>query len=66
VTRCQRLTRLIRVGQNGIFAGHDREPCANGTKPGMNPMHREAVGSAGLHLFQELSTLAQKLTVSAP
>jgi hypothetical protein len=28
----------------------------------MNPMHREAVGSADLHLFQELPTLDQQLT----
>ena len=27
----------------------------------MNPMHREADRSAGLHLFQELSTLDQQL-----
>ena len=33
-----------------------------GQKPWMNPMHREATGSAGLHLFQELSTLDQQLT----
>src|SRR5450432_683646 len=26
----------------------------------MNPIHREAVGSARLHLFQELSTLGQQ------
>jgi hypothetical protein len=32
------------------------------TNGGMNPLHREAGRSAGLHLFQELSTLGQQLT----
>ncbi len=30
-------------------------------KPRMNPLHRDADRSAGLHLFQELSTLGQQL-----
>lgn len=38
-----------------------RRDLAVGQKPWMNPMHREATGSAGLHLFQELSTLDQQL-----
>jgi hypothetical protein len=34
--------------------------CAGGEKPRMNPMHRDTDRSAGLHLFQELSTLGQQ------
>jgi hypothetical protein len=34
---------------------------AVGQKPRMNPMHRDVGRSAGLHLFQELSTLGQQL-----
>jgi hypothetical protein len=30
----------------------------------MNPIHREAAGSARLHLFQELSTLGQQLAIA--
>jgi hypothetical protein len=32
------------------------------TSPSDNLMHREAAASAGLHLFQDLSTLGQQLT----
>ena len=31
-----------------------------GKSPPMNPKHRDAICSAGLHLFQELSTLGQQ------
>jgi hypothetical protein len=30
----------------------------------MNPIHREATGSAGLYLFQELSTPGQQFTLT--
>ena len=35
--------------------------CTKGQKPRMNPIHRDADRSAGLHLFQELSTSGQQL-----
>ena len=35
--------------------------CASDKNRRMNPMHRETDRSAGLHVFQELSTLGQQL-----
>jgi hypothetical protein len=47
VSHCDRLSRLVRLRP--------------GQKPRMNPMHRDTDRSAGLHLFQELSTLGHQL-----